>query len=74
MKRLLGVADVSNRYQCCQKTARRIIQSVDHIVYPHLMAFEDGLLAWEQQRTVMPGRTIKIDNMASNDYRIPKRK
>ena len=57
MKKLLTVAEVMARYECCRQTASKIIYSLPHIEYPRLMIPEKVLEKWELNQ--MEGRTRK---------------
>ena len=62
MSRLLTVADICERYQCKDKTARRYMRQMEHMERP-LRVTEKALEAWESSRTyesasgVMPRQT-----------------
>ena len=55
MDRLLTVADMMERYQCSAPTARKLMRQMVHMEISGLKVRLGDVLAWEQERTVIPG-------------------
>ena len=53
MERLLKVSDISERYSCTAKTARKYLRQMFHYENP-LTAPEWALKEWEQSRESLP--------------------
>lgn len=68
MSRLLTVADICERYQCKEKTARRYMRQMEHMERP-LRVTEKALEAWEASRTyesASGNRTRQTGRRAAN--------
>lgn len=77
MKKLLGVAEIRERYGCSEATARKYMRQMVHMEKP-LRVTEDAVAAWEIGRTYNPvspgagGKTVKRESPGSSlKYREP---
>lgn len=78
MERLITVKDISERYGCTGKTARKYLRQMFHYETP-LAAPEWAFQEWEQSRERMPDgigakRVAEILNRKQNERTIVPRK
>lgn len=59
MKKLLGVAEIRERYGCSEATARKYMRQMVHMEKP-LRVTEDAVAAWEIERTYNPVDTAGL--------------
>ena len=81
MDKLLGVPEIMARYGCCRKTASRIINEMQHLKVPRLLAPEWAVLQWERDHMVAPEQPTPKPKLITRsraamapDFRIPMRK
>jgi hypothetical protein len=76
MERLVTVKDMSERYGCSLKTARRYLRQMFHYENP-LAAPMWAFVEWERSRERMPAskaRVVEILNKKNTERRIVPRK
>jgi hypothetical protein len=76
MERLLKVSDISERYGCTAKTARKYLRQTFHYENP-LTAPVWALTEWERSREANPaGKKRKADSLHKNQGRVivPRRR
>lgn len=59
MERLLLTNDIAERYHVGMATARKYIRQMEHLENP-LGVYESAVIAWETQRTVIPGEAQRV--------------
>lgn len=74
MERLLGVAEVAERYHCCHKTASKRMKQMVHMEKP-LLVSENAIMQWEWEHTVTPGKKeLPLSRVHVTEMKMPRRR
>lgn len=73
MERLVKVKDISERYGCTMKTARKYLRQMCHYENP-LAAPAWALTEWEQSRETMPAQRRILHNKTTGRVIVPRKR